>query len=171
MPARSRKNSTSNRMDTSTTLITRPLSKLEIYKLNDILAHYRSLAAYSNAHLLARTGAEKTHVWSVRPPLQLFPVPQVTCTICILAQLHRWYHMYAFAISCSFMGPLYAAYGERMMWRWGARAPRYFVMLAVVLSCLQGCGCPPNHHESLHAQPRRPAITSPSRALNVAEDV
>ncbi|KAH4962938.1 hypothetical protein HBI18_090600 [Parastagonospora nodorum] len=65
MPARSRKESTSNRMNISMTLIKLPVSKLEIYKLDDMLAHYRSLTACSNLHLLARTVAEETHVWSL----------------------------------------------------------------------------------------------------------
>jgi hypothetical protein len=158
MPARNRKDSTSNRLNISTTLIKHPLSKLEMYKLDDMLAYYRSLTACSNLHLLARTVAEETHVSSVRPTLQLFPEPRITCTICILAQLRCWYHRNPFVIPCSFARPLYAAYDERKALWWRARAPRYFVMLAVVLSCLQGCGCPPNHHAKSQAQQRRPAI-------------
>lgn len=60
MTARNRKNSTSNRMNISTALIIRPLSKLEVYKLGDILAHYRSLAVCSNIHLLVPIVADKT---------------------------------------------------------------------------------------------------------------
>jgi hypothetical protein len=55
----SRKNSTSNRMDISSTLILRPLSKLEIYKLYDMLAPYLCHEPSAALHLPAERDADK----------------------------------------------------------------------------------------------------------------
>jgi hypothetical protein len=124
---RAETNSISNSMNISSTLIPRPLSKLEINRPYEILACYLSCSITAVRHLPSRRDADALLLCMpelTAHAVQLIPEPHKACIILLFARADCSCLRARCASSCSSSSPLDAAHGEPTPLRWGARAAK-----------------------------------------------